>query len=54
MRIVQFQRFSDKSVRVGLQLGFDGDIVDLNEHLWVKNAKKFIEDGEKNIYVANS
>ena len=32
----------------------DGDIVDLNEHLWVKNAKEFIEDGEKNIYVANS
>ena len=46
MRLVQFFTQRDKSVKVGLQIGLDGDIIDLTKDLQVKNALEFIAGGQ--------
>ena len=49
MRLVQFSSKTNSVLRVGAQLGQDGDILDLTNSLDVGSALEFIESGSEGL-----
>ena len=49
MRLVQYSTKENSEVKVGLQLGLDGDLIDLSDALNVKSTLEFIEGGQANL-----